>query len=141
VFAGYWHRPDATAESFRDGWFLTGDVGTLDHDGYLRIVGRRKDLIISGGLNVYPREVEDVLRAHPSVTDVAVIGLPHPDWGEQVVAVIEGARSAADERALLELAAAELAPYKRPKRIVWVGVLPRNALGKVVKDEVRDLVV
>jgi malonyl-CoA/methylmalonyl-CoA synthetase len=139
VFGGYWQRPDATAEAFRDGWFLTGDVGAFDPDGSLRIVGRRKDLIISGGFNVYPREVEDVLRTHPRVTDVAVVGLPHPDWGEQVVAVLEGPRRPGDDAQLLALAGADLAPYKRPKRIVWVDALPRNALGKVVKAEVRDL--
>lgn len=138
VFDGYWHRPEATAESFVDGWFATGDVGSIDDDGYVRIVGRIKDLIISGGYNVYPREVEDVLRRHPSVADVAVVGLPHPDWGEEVVAVIEGGDPSADG-ALVHLAADELAPYKRPKRLVHVDALPRNALGKVVKAEVRDL--
>lgn len=137
VFAGYWERPEATAESFADGWFRTGDVGAIDPDGYVRIVGRAKDLIISGGYNVYPREVEDVLRRHPSVGDVAVVGVADPEWGEAVVAVIEGGDPAADG-ALRELAAAELAPYKRPKRIVHVDALPRNALGKVVKAEVRD---
>ncbi len=140
VFAGYWQRPEATAESFRDGWFATGDVGALDADGYVRIVGRRKELIISGGYNVYPREVEDVLRTHPGVHDAAVIGLPHPDWGEQVVAAVEGPGAGTDVDALLALARAELAPYKRPKRIVFVDALPRNALGKVVKADVRPLV-
>ncbi|MEZ5183790.1 MAG: AMP-binding protein [Acidimicrobiales bacterium] len=139
VFTGYWERPDATAEALVDGWFATGDVGAVDDDGYVRIVGRRKELIISGGYNVYPREVEDVLRRHPSVTDVAVVGLPHPDWGEEVVAVVEGGDRGADG-ALASLAAEELAAYKRPKRIVHVDALPRNALGKVVKAEVRDLV-
>jgi malonyl-CoA/methylmalonyl-CoA synthetase len=138
VFAGYWRRPEATAESFVDGWFATGDVGALDDDGYLRIVGRRKDLIITGGYNVYPREVEDVLRSHPAVHDVAVVGQPDPDWGERVVAVVEGGRPADDE-ALLALAADQLAAYKRPKRIVHVDLLPRNALGKVVKADVREL--
>ena len=148
VFAGYWEHPEATADTFDDaGWFRTGDVGSLDADGYLRIVGRRKELIISGGYNVYPREVEDVLRSHPAVGDVAVIGLPHPDWGEQVVAVAEprAGRSGssgttdADAAAVLTHAAALLAPYKRPKRLVWVDALPRNAMGKVVKAEVRPL--
>jgi malonyl-CoA/methylmalonyl-CoA synthetase len=140
VFDGYWQRPEANATSFRDGWFATGDVGSLDDDGYLRIVGRTKELIISGGYNVYPREVEDVLRTHPAVHDAAVVGLPHPEWGEQVVAVVEGPGDGADEAALLALARAELAAYKRPKRIVFVDALPRNALGKVVKADVRALV-
>lgn len=139
VFDGYWNRPEATAASFVDGWFATGDVGAFDPDGYVRIVGRRKELIISGGFNVYPREVEDVLRAHPAVHDVAVVGVPHPDWGEQVVAVVEGGGSADDEAALLALAARDLAPYKRPKRVVFVGALPRNALGKVVKADVQAM--
>jgi malonyl-CoA/methylmalonyl-CoA synthetase len=139
VFAGYWQRPEATAESFRDDWFATGDVGAFDDDGYLRIVGRRKELIISGGYNVYPREVEDVLRRHPAVEDAAVVGLPDPEWGERVVAVVEGAAGSTDVDALLELGRSELASYKRPKRIVVVEHLPRNALGKVVKAEVRAL--
>ena len=140
VFAGYWERPEANAEAFDDGWFRTGDVGALDPDGYLRIVGRSKDLIISGGYNVYPREVEDVVRAHPAVADVAVVGLPHPDWGEQVVAVVEGTEGPGDRAALVALAEQELAPYKRPKRWAWVEALPRNALGKVQKEQVRALV-
>ncbi|MFN8019384.1 MAG: AMP-binding protein [Acidimicrobiales bacterium] len=140
VFAGYWERPDANAAAFDDGWFQTGDVGALGPDGYLRIVGRSKDLIISGGYNVYPREVEDVLRSHPSVADVAVVGLPHPDWGEQVVAVVEGTEAPGDRSALVALAERDLAAYKRPKRWAWVEALPRNALGKVQKDQVRALV-
>ncbi|HWJ96587.1 MAG TPA: AMP-binding protein, partial [Acidimicrobiales bacterium] len=139
VFSGYWQRPDANAASFRDGWFATGDVGSFDGDGYLRIVGRTKELIISGGSNVYPREVEDVLRTHPAVHDAAVVGVPHPEWGEQVVAAVEGSGSSADVEVLLALARSELAPYKRPKRIVFVEALPRNALGKVVKADVAAL--
>lgn len=141
VFSGYWQRPDANADAFRDGWFATGDVGAFDDDGYLRIVGRTKELIISGGYNVYPREVEDVLRTHPAVHDVAVVGIAHPEWGEQVVAVIEGPGSPADADLLLDLARAQLASYKRPKQIVFVEALPRNALGKVVKADVQRLVV
>ncbi len=137
VLRGYWERPEADLESFVDGWFATGDVGEVDDAGYLRIVGRCKDLIITGGYNVYPREVEDVLRTHPAVGDVAVVGVPDPDWGEAVVAVIEG--DPGEEASIAALARAQLAPYKRPKRIEFLTALPRNALGKVVKPAVRDL--
>jgi len=135
VFAGYWHRPDATAESFVDGWFRTGDVGAVDDDGYVAIVGRRKELIISGGYNVYPREVEDVLRAHPGVVDVAVVGARDQEWGEAVVAYIEGDVVEAE---VLAFARTRLAPHKRPKRVHRRDALPRNALGKVVKGELGD---
>lgn len=135
VFAGYWRRADATAESFTDGWFRTGDVGAVDADGYLSIVGRRKELIITGGYNVYPREVEDVLRAHAGVGDVAVVGVPDATWGEAVVAFVEGGDPSAD---LVAFAAEGLAPYKRPKRVHHVDALPRNALGKVTKADLRE---
>jgi malonyl-CoA/methylmalonyl-CoA synthetase len=135
VFAGYWRRDAATSEACRDGWFATGDVGSHDSDGYLRIIGRRKELIISGGYNVYPREVEDVLRAHPAVGDVAVVGEPDATWGERVVAVLEGTERTAEAH-LRDLAARELAPYKQPKRYAFVRALPRNALGKVVRSEI-----
>jgi malonyl-CoA/methylmalonyl-CoA synthetase len=139
VFAGYWERPEATAESFTaDGWFHSGDLGEFDDDGYLRIVGRAKDLIISGGYNVYPREVEDVLLAHPQVKDVAVAGLPSPEWGETVCAWIipDGDLDPAD---LASLAAAHLASYKCPREVRLVTALPRNALGKVLKSELPNL--
>ncbi len=140
VFAGYRGRPDATAEAFtHDGWFRSGDVGSFDPDGYLRIIGRRKELIISGGFNVYPREVEDVLRTHPAVADAAVVGAPHPDWGEEVVGVIE-ATGPVDTDAVLAHAATQLAGYKRPKRLVVVDALPRNALGKVVKADLGPII-
>ena len=135
VFAGYWNRPEASAEAFADGWFRSGDIGAHDADGYLRIIGRAKELIISGGYNVYPREIEEVLREHPGVLDAAVVGAPHPDWGEQVVAYVEGDAPAAD---LAAFAAERLAPYKRPKHINRVDSLPRNALGKVVKAQLGD---
>ncbi len=139
VFSGYWQRPEATAESFVDGWFRTGDVGGFDDNGYLKIVGRRKELIISGGYNVYPREVEDVLRTHPGVGDVAVIGVADGVWGEAVVAFIEGGNIDANLGAdLLSFAADLLAPYKRPKRVHQIARLPRNALGKVIKSELHE---
>lgn len=132
VMPGYWERADATADAFTaDGWFKSGDVGAFDENGYLRIVGRRKELIISGGYNVYPREVEDVLRSHPGVVDAAVVGFPDPTWGERVTAFVEA--TDVTQEALLTLAAEQLAPYKRPKQVLFVEALPRNALGKVVK--------
>jgi malonyl-CoA/methylmalonyl-CoA synthetase len=137
VFPGYWQRETATAAAFTaDGWFRTGDVGAFDPDGYLRIVGRSKELIISGGFNVYPREVEDVLLAHPAVGDVAVVGEPSDEWGEVVVAVVVVAGGqAVTESELLAHVATELAPYKQPRRVRFVEELPRNALGKVLRHQ------
>jgi malonyl-CoA/methylmalonyl-CoA synthetase len=138
VFAGYWERPDANAEAFTaDGWFRTGDLGAIDPDGYLRITGRAKELIISGGYNVYPREVEDALRAHPGIADAAVVGTPSPEWGEIVTAYLEGP-APPDLAALRGFLADRLAPYKRPRLVHAVGALPRNALGKVQKHRLRD---
>jgi malonyl-CoA/methylmalonyl-CoA synthetase len=135
VFAGYWRQPEATLDAFaEDRWFKSGDLGAIDEAGYVRIVGRSKELIISGGYNVYPREVEDVLRAHGGVADVAVIGVPSEEWGERVTAVVVANGSAHPED-LLEFAAARLAPYKRPRSIRFVDELPRNALGKVIRDQ------
>lgn len=136
VFPGYWGREQATRDAFTaDGWFRSGDIGARDPDGYLRIVGRAKELIISGGYNVYPREVEDVLLEHPAVGEVAVVGEPSDEWGEVVVAVVVPAGEERDGDALLAHAADRLAPYKRPRRIRFVDALPRNALGKVVRSD------
>jgi malonyl-CoA/methylmalonyl-CoA synthetase len=136
VFPGYWGREEATRDAFTaDRWFRTGDIGARDPEGYLRIVGRAKELIISGGYNVYPREVEDVLLEHPSVAEVAVVGEPSDEWGEVVVAVVVPATATKDPDALLAFAAEQLAPYKRPRQVRYVGALPRNALGKVVRSE------
>ena len=135
VFPGYWRRPEATAESIdADGWFATGDVGSFDADGYLSIVGRSKELIITGGYNVYPREVEDVLRGYPGVHDVAVVGRPSDEWGEVVTAAVV-ADGPLDPDALLAFAAEQLAPYKRPRSVRLVDEIPRNALGKVLRRE------
>jgi malonyl-CoA/methylmalonyl-CoA synthetase len=138
VFAGYWQRPDANEEAFTaDGWFRTGDLGERDEAGYLRITGRAKELIISGGYNVYPREVEDALRAHPGIADAAVVGTPSPEWGEVVTAYLEGP-APPDLAALRLFLADRLAPYKQPRLVHGLDELPRNALGKVQKHRLRD---
>jgi malonyl-CoA/methylmalonyl-CoA synthetase len=139
VFNGYWKQPQKTAESFTaDGWFRTGDLGFLEPDGYLTLCGRSKDLIISGGLNIYPPEVERVLVEHPSVAACAVIGCPDREWGERVTGVVvlqQGASiSGAD---LIAFCRERLAPYKSPKSIVFKDQLPRNAMGKIQKAELR----
>lgn len=136
VFRGYWERPEATADAFRDGWFRTGDLGTVDPDGYLRIVGRAKELIISGGYNIYPREVEDVLRAHPAVADAAVVGAPDAEWGERVCAFIVPDGEVTNED-LATWCAGRLAPYKRPRRWERIEQVPRNPLGKVLRHQLR----
>ncbi|MEM9177243.1 MAG: acyl-CoA synthetase [Myxococcota bacterium] len=133
VFTGYWQRPDANALAFTDdGWFRTGDLGAIDEDGYVSIVGRAKELIISGGYNVYPREIEDVLRDHADVEDVAIVGEADPEWGERVVAyaVLRAPVALEDLRASIGDA---LAPFKHPRALHRVEALPRNALGKVQK--------
>jgi len=136
VFSGYWRMPDKTAEEFTaDGYFRTGDVGRQDPDGRVWISGRAKDLIISGGYNVYPKEIELVLDELSGVTESAVVGVPHPDFGEGVVAVVMGF---GDEAAMIAECRRQLAPYKSPKRIVFVDALPRNAMGKVQKNLLRE---
>ncbi len=139
VFAGYWRMPDRTAEDMRaDGFFVTGDLGRIDADGYLAIVGRAKDLVISGGLNVYPREVELALDALPGVAESAVVGVPHPDFGEAVLAFVVPAPGAApDPAALLAALRGRLAAFKLPKAVLVVPDLPRNAMGKVQKAVLR----
>jgi malonyl-CoA/methylmalonyl-CoA synthetase len=135
VFCEYWKQPEATAAAFDGEWFDTGDLALTDDNGYLVIKGRGTELIISGGYNVYPAEVEDVLRAHPGVSEVAVKGLASEEWGESVGAWIVPLERADDLDDLTEFAAARLAPYKRPRRICIVDALPRNAMGKVQKSE------
>ena len=135
VIAGYLDRPDATAEAFTaDGWFETGDLGEFDDQGYLRLVGRSKELIITGGYNVYPREVEEALATHPAVREVAVIGRPSERWGEQVTAVVV-ADCDVDPEELRAHAAQRVAPYKVPKAVEFIDAIPRNALGKIVRGE------
>ncbi len=141
VFAGYWNRPDATAESITaDGWFATGDLGHRDADGYYTISGRAKELIISGGYNIYPREVEEVLAQCPGVAEVAVVGLPDAEFGEMVAAAVVRTDAALTADALIAFCRDNLASFKKPRAVYFVDVLPRNALGKVQKHLVRALI-
>ena len=138
MMAGYWNRPDATADTLRNGWVHTGDVGCFDDAGYLYIVDRKKDMIISGGSNVYAREVEEVLLAMDPIREVAVIGLPHPKWGEMVTAVlVSRTGQPVDDAAMDAFCRASLPDYRRPKRFFWIDELPRNSYGKVLKRELR----
>ncbi|MFF4760863.1 AMP-binding protein [Streptomyces sp. NPDC001292] len=139
VFTGYWQLPEKTAAEFReDGFFITGDLGRIDEDGYLCIVGRGKDLVISGGYNIYPKEIEELLDAHPTVRESAVIGVPHPDFGETVVAVVVPAPDQQPQEAeLLDFVAKDLARFKHPRAVRVVDALPRNVMGKVQKAELR----
>jgi len=140
VFSGYWRMPEKTREEFTDdGWFRTGDIGVFDKDGYLSIVGRAKDLIITGGYNVYPKEIELVLDELPGVTESAVIGVPHSDFGEAVTAVVvPKADAQPDEANIIGALKSKLAGYKVPKRVYFVDSLPRNAMGKVQKNLLRE---
>ena len=140
VFAGYWRMPEKTREEFTaDGWFKTGDVGQWSEDGYLSIVGRAKDLIITGGYNVYPKEIELVVDAIPGVVESAVIGVPHPDFGEAVTAVVVKRQDAnLDEAGIIAHVKSQIANYKVPKRVHFVDDLPRNAMGKVQKNVLRE---
>ncbi|MGH7861567.1 MAG: AMP-binding enzyme, partial [Candidatus Dormibacteraceae bacterium] len=141
VFKGYWQRPDATAAAFdRDGWFNTGDLGWRSADGYYTISGRARELIITGGYNVYPREVEEVLLSHPGVAEAAVLGLPDADFGEQVVAAVVRQAPGDDpsEEDLIALCRDQLASFKKPRQVHFVASLPRNALGKLQKHILRE---
>ncbi|MEZ5789573.1 MAG: malonyl-CoA synthase [Nitratireductor sp.] len=140
VFKGYWKMPEKTAEEFRpDGYFITGDIATIDADGYVTIVGRAKDLIISGGYNIYPKEIELLLDEQPGVDESAVVGVPHPDFGEAVIAAVvakKGAEVSTDE--LMTAMSEKLARFKQPKRIFMLEALPRNTMGKVQKNVLRE---
>jgi len=141
VFSGYWRNPEKTREEFSaDGWFRTGDLGVFDADGYLSIVGRAKDLIITGGYNVYPKEIELAIDSLPGILESAVVGLPHPDYGEAVTAavVLRSEAPPLSESDVIAQLKAQLASYKVPKRVYFVDDLPRNAMGKVQKNRLRD---
>ncbi|MCL5961331.1 MAG: long-chain fatty acid--CoA ligase [Chloroflexi bacterium] len=140
IMSGYWNNPEATAQAIRDGWLHTGDLATVDEDGYVYIVDRKKDMIISGGENVYPREVEEVLYTHPAVLEVSVIGAPDPRWGESVRAVVSLRQgTTVTEQELIDYCRGRLAGYKRPKSVVFVDTFPKNPSGKILKRELRKM--
>ena len=139
VMKGYWRDPEATAETLRNGWLHTGDVGCMDEKGYLFLMDRSKDLIISGGENIYPREIEEVLVRHPAVREVAVVGAPDPKWGEAVTAVVATVPGGeVSEEELIDFCRERIASYKKPKRVDFVDELPKNNYGKILKRELRD---
>ncbi len=141
VMAGYWENPTATAETLVDGWLRTGDVGALDADGFLILSDRSKDVIITGGTNVYPREVEETLLTHPDVLEASVVGREHPDWGEEIVAcVVLRAGAETGEQDLDHLCLTNIARFKRPKSYLFLDALPKNNYGKVLKTDLRKLV-
>jgi acyl-CoA synthetase (AMP-forming)/AMP-acid ligase II len=139
VMAGYWNRPEDTAAVIRDGWFLTGDAGTMDADGFIYIKDRIKDMIVSGGENIYPAELEGVLAGHPAVADVAVIGVPDDRWGEAVKAIVvrkPGVELGQEE--LIDWSRDKLAGFKRPRSVDFVDAIPRNPSGKMLKRQLRE---
>jgi acyl-CoA synthetase (AMP-forming)/AMP-acid ligase II len=139
VMRGYWNRPEATDEALRGGWMHTGDAGSLDDEGYLYIQDRVKDMIVSGGENIYPREIEDVLFQHPGVADAAVIGVPDEKWGEAVKAIVvkhEGQEVSAED--ILAFCRQRLGAFKQPRSVDFVSALPRNPSGKVLKKDLRE---
>jgi acyl-CoA synthetase (AMP-forming)/AMP-acid ligase II len=140
VMAGYWQNPEANAETLRGGWLHTGDLGSMDADGFLTLRDRSKDMIISGGSNIYPREIEEVLLRHPDVVEASVVGRPHPDWGEEVVAfVVAKPNAAVPEAALDKLCLDHIARFKRPREYRFVEALPKNNYGKILKTELRRM--
>ncbi|MBX2837570.1 MAG: AMP-binding protein, partial [Gammaproteobacteria bacterium] len=142
VCRGYWNNPEKTAEEFRsDGFFITGDLAVIDDQGYVTIVGRNKDLIIAGGYNIYPKEIESVLDDQPGVLESAVIGVPHPDFGETPIGILVAdtqSNESIDTNNIKASVAAELARFKHPQKLIVVDELPRNTMGKVQKNLLRD---
>ena len=140
VMTGYWNNPEATANSIRDGWLWTGDVGTINAEGFLTLKDRSKDLIISGGTNIYPREIEEILLKHPSVYECAVVGRPHTDWGEEIIAFITThPNTSVTKEDLNELCLEHIARFKRPKDYRFVDKLEKNNYGKILKTQLRDI--
>ena len=139
LFSGYYNDPEKTAAAFQGDWFSLGDMGRLDDDGYLYLVDRRTDMVISGGENIYPSEVEDVLQQHPAISDVAVIGIPDPKWGETLKAIIcLRPGQTLTEAELRDYCAANMADYLKPRSYDFVDELPRNPTGKILKRVLRD---
>jgi acyl-CoA synthetase (AMP-forming)/AMP-acid ligase II len=140
VMKGYWNNPEATARALRDGWLWTGDLGAIDAEGFLTLKDRSKDMIISGGANIYPREIEEVLLTHPGVAETAVVGRAHPDWGEEAIAfVVRRGEAEVSETELDRLCLDNIARFKRPKGYRFVAALPKNNYGKILKTDLRDL--
>jgi acyl-CoA synthetase (AMP-forming)/AMP-acid ligase II len=139
LMTGYWRLPELSAEALRDGWLHTGDLGVWDDEGYLYLVDRKKEMIVSGSENVYPREVENVLYAHPDIAEVAVIGVPDERWGESVLAIVvpkPGARLTGEDVAAF--CSDRIASYKKPRRVEFVSELPQNSIGKIDKKKLRE---
>ena len=141
VMSGYWNNPTATSQALRGGWLWTGDIGCLDLNGFLSLRDRSKDLIISGGTNIYPREIEEVLLRHPSVVECSVVGRPHADWGEEAVAFVVSNGKNIDHEELDKLCFDNIARFKRPKAYIFVDSLPKNNYGKVLKTDLRQLLI
>ena len=138
VMLGYWNRPEATAETIVDGWLRTGDVAVMDDDGYIYIQDRIKDMIISGGENVYPAEIENVLMAHDGIAEAAVIGQPSAKWGESPFAIVVRKDDSLKEKDVIEFCRGRLAGFKQPRGVAFVGEIPRNPSGKILKRVLRD---
>jgi acyl-CoA synthetase (AMP-forming)/AMP-acid ligase II len=138
VMKEYWNRPEATAEAFDRGWFRTGDIAEIDEDGFIFIKDRIKDMIISGGENIYPAEVENVIIAHPAISEVAVIGLPDEKWGEIACAIVVGNQDETSEEDIIACCAEKLSRYKLPKKVIFIDAIPRNPAGKVLKRVLRE---
>jgi acyl-CoA synthetase (AMP-forming)/AMP-acid ligase II len=138
IMVGYWNRPEATAEAVVDGWLHTGDVATIDEDGFITIVDRVKDMLISGGENVYPAEIENVLLGHETIADAAVIGIPSARWGESPLAVIVSKEADLSAETVMDYCKGKLAPFKVVKAVEFVEEIPRNPSGKILKRELRE---
>jgi long-chain acyl-CoA synthetase len=136
--SGYWNNPEASRAALRNGWLHTGDIGAMDEEGFVTLSDRSKDLIISGGTNIYPREIEEVLLTHPAVAEVAVVGQRDAEWGERVVAFVTARRPDLTAAELDALCLSQLARFKRPRRYIFLDELPKNNYGKVLKRDLRD---
>jgi acyl-CoA synthetase (AMP-forming)/AMP-acid ligase II len=137
VFEGYWNNPEANEKSFHDGWFLTGDIGSIDENGYVYIIGRKKDIIKSGGLLIYPNEIESVIASIPGVKECAVVGIPDEQYGESIKACIVAENHLVSENEIIAFCKSNLASFKKPKKVEFLTALPRNAMGKILKEELR----